>query len=84
MFITQKYKQIQIAIEVYGDQKYQGQVSRNIEEVRTWIKAGNVLPDLDLGGTRPKVTPIDPRQLDLGPRNDRGRIDPKRSSEGGA
>ena len=63
--------QASLAREVYGDRGKQYQVSRDIKAITAWIKAGNVLPDLDT--SRPKITSVDPSQLDKGPRMDRGR-----------
>jgi hypothetical protein len=44
----------------------QGTISRWLNQVRDWIKAGNILPDLsDPLETNP--TPMDPERIDLGP-----------------
>jgi hypothetical protein len=47
----------------------QGQVSRWLKEVRDWLEAGNVLPDLFTPVSRPHAQ--DPRVLEMGPRLDR-------------
>jgi hypothetical protein len=60
-----------IAKEVYGKNGKQYQVSRAIESVKEWIKAGNVLPDLT--EPKPKTYTVDPARLDRGPRKDKGR-----------
>jgi hypothetical protein len=44
----------------------QGTISRWVAQVADWIKAGNVLPDLD--APRPRVVPMDPAKLEQGPR----------------
>jgi hypothetical protein len=44
----------------------QGTVSRWVAQVANWIRAGNVLADLD--APRPKVVPMDPAKLEQGPR----------------
>jgi hypothetical protein len=47
----------------------QGTVSRWLKQVKAWLKAGNVLPDLT--PTRhPKPQPMDPERIDLGERQD--------------
>ena len=55
-----------IAKQVYGDESKQYQVSRDLKVVKKWIKAGNVLPDLD--SPRPKIYPADPAKLNRGAR----------------
>ncbi len=55
-----------IAKQVYGDESKQYQVSRDLKVVKKWIKAGNVLPDLD--SPRPKIYPVDPAKLNRGAR----------------
>jgi len=47
----------------------QGQVSKWLKEVKTWIAAGNVLPDLP-EMMRRKPAAFDPQTLELGPRQD--------------
>jgi hypothetical protein len=47
----------------------QGTVSRWLNEVRDWLEAGNVLPDLPQS-RGPKPVPIDPTQIDVGKRRD--------------
>jgi hypothetical protein len=44
----------------------QGTVSRWISWVKTWLEAGNVLPDLSQSGTQ-KPAAMDPERIDLGP-----------------
>lgn len=47
----------------------QGTVSRWIKQVKKWLQAGNILPDLS--ETRLcKPVPIDPERIDLGERQD--------------
>ena len=60
-----------IAKEVYGDPERQWQVSRVLKAVEAWIKAGNILPDLEEG--KPKMYSTDPSKLDKGPAKKRGR-----------
>ncbi len=48
----------------------QGTISRWLKQVKGWIKAGNVLPDLHQSLDK-KPTPMDPGRLDLGERMDR-------------
>ena len=57
-------KQGQIATELRTNQ---GQVSRWIKDVKVWIKAGNVLPDLEV---LKKPQSIDPTVIDMGARSD--------------
>jgi hypothetical protein len=71
LYLLKGMKQTDIAVEVYHDRDMQGQVSRDIKSVKEWVKAGNVLPDLEFG--RPKTATKDSRRLDRGPRSDRGR-----------
>lgn len=56
-------------------------VSRWLKQVKAWLEAGNVLPDLTAeSGAKPKVSPIDPAKID---RSD-GRkksIRPRRSED---
>jgi hypothetical protein len=62
---------------------YQGTVSRWLNHVKTWIEAGNVLPDITKPlNTRP--TAMDPREIDLGPRQDgrAARQRERRNSDG--
>jgi hypothetical protein len=47
----------------------QGQVSRWLNEVKDWIEAGNVLPDLT-ATPNTKPTPINPELIDMGERQD--------------
>jgi hypothetical protein len=66
MFIKgQEKTQAGIAAIVYGDRRKQGQVSRDLKKVEAWLKAGNILPDLE--GSKPKTYSTDPRNLDKGP-----------------
>jgi hypothetical protein len=44
----------------------QGTISRWVTQAAKWIKAGNILPDLD--APRPKTVTMDPRKLEQGPR----------------
>ena len=44
----------------------QGAVSRWIRQVRDWLEAGNVLPDLTANAAK-KPTTMDPERIDLGP-----------------
>lgn len=45
----------------------QPRVSRWCEQVRAWLKAGNVLPDLTAdSGANPKTVPMDPAKIDQG------------------
>ena len=67
----EKKTQKQIAAEVFGDRTKQYRVSRAIRHVELWIKAGNVLPDLN--DPKPRVISVDPRKLDAGRRGDTGR-----------
>jgi hypothetical protein len=61
----------------------QGTISRWLRQVETWIKAGNILPDLRQSSTS-KPKPMDPERIDLGrhgehrPKHQRNR----RSSDG--
>jgi hypothetical protein len=60
----------------------QGTISRWLKKVRTWLEAGNVLPDhLEVSRSTPK--PIDPERLDLGRRRDglTPRQRPRRSDD---
>jgi hypothetical protein len=42
-------------------------VSRWLKQVRSWLKAGNILPDLTADdGAKPKIKPMDPARLDRG------------------
>jgi hypothetical protein len=66
-----EWTQAKIAKEVYGDSGKQSKVSRDIKQVKTYVEAGGVLPDLTT--QRPKTHAVDPSQLDKGPRIDRGR-----------
>jgi hypothetical protein len=43
---------------------HQGTVSRNIEKVRTYVEAGNILPDLKLDRVKATVRAVKPRELD--------------------
>jgi hypothetical protein len=62
----------------------QGTISRWLNQVKRWIEAGNVLPDLTVTPDT-KPTPMDPEQIDLGERQDgrskrqRGRRNSDRS-----
>jgi hypothetical protein len=56
----------------------QGTVSRWIAEVRDWLTAGNVLPDLSPSHDR-KPTAMDPERIELGKRRD-GRAQRQRGS----
>jgi hypothetical protein len=47
----------------------QGTVSRWLTQVKAWLDAGNVLPDLTVARER-KPAPIDPERIDLGERQD--------------
>lgn len=60
-----------IGKQVYGCKGKQSQVSRDLERVKAWISAGNVLPDMD--HEKPKVFYTDPARLDRGPRRNPGR-----------
>jgi hypothetical protein len=64
-------KQTEVAPRLGVDQST---VSRWVDAVGEWVKAGNVLPD-DLAALppRPKITAMDPRMLEQGPRR-RGRV----------
>jgi hypothetical protein len=44
----------------------QGTISRWVRQTAEWIKAGNILPDLD--APRPETVTMDPRKLEQGPR----------------
>jgi hypothetical protein len=48
---------------------HQGTVSRWIDQVKSWLEAGNVLPDLSPPLNK-KPTAIDPERIDLGERQD--------------
>jgi hypothetical protein len=48
---------------------HQGTVSRWNDQVKSWLEAGNVLPDLSPPLTK-KPTAIDPERIDLGERQD--------------
>ena len=63
--------QADIALAVYGDRGKQYRVSRNLKCVEEWIKAGNVLPEMN--ASKPKMMPVDPSKLDKGPRHNAGR-----------
>ncbi len=53
----------------------QGQVSRWVNQVREWLKAGKILPDIDADNLpRPRVVPANPAKLDQGKRTDPRRI----------
>lgn len=47
----------------------QGQISRWVKLTTTWIKAGNVLPDIE--GLHAKPVSVDPKVIDMGLRQDR-------------
>jgi hypothetical protein len=55
-------------MEIIGKTVTQGQISRLLKRVTTWIEAGNVLPSLPKLNEKPR--PIDPERLDLGERQD--------------
>jgi hypothetical protein len=59
----------------WGKVVHQGTVSRWVRDVDAWLKAGNVLPDIELADNRgkPKPTPADPSRLELGRRTDHKR-----------
>ncbi|MGD0463432.1 MAG: hypothetical protein ABSB74_13190 [Tepidisphaeraceae bacterium] len=71
-------KQADVAAELNVNQ---GQVSRWVTQVAAWIKAGNVLPNLDVQGLKTKPISVDPAVIDMGERQDghakhqRGRTD---------
>ncbi len=46
----------------------QGQISRWVKQVGKWLKAGNILPDMD--GGHPKTITVDPAVLEMGERQD--------------
>lgn len=60
-----------IGKEIYGKAGQQSRVSRNKTAVEEWLANGNVLPDLE--EPKPRTIPVDPRKLDMGPRQDTGR-----------
>ena len=66
-------KQAKIAEKLtaeFGSPVSQGQVSRWIREVRQYIEAGNVLPDLDGEKLNQKPTATDPAIIEMGERED--------------
>lgn len=69
---TTGMKQRQVALEFTGMKRLpmdQGQVSKSLQRVNAWKKAGNEDPTTDLPDPR-KAVPVDPQMLDLGPRQD--------------
>src|SRR5262249_825089 len=65
-------KQEELAARMTNGLKHpisQGQVSRWLKQVRDWLKAGNVLPDLP-NALDKKPMPMDPERIDLGERQD--------------
>jgi hypothetical protein len=69
-------KQIEMAqssklMTILGRPVSQGAISRSLNAVKTWIEAGNVLPDLPVGLNN-KPLSMDPSQIDIG-RNAEGR-----------
>ncbi len=75
MYVLGEKTQKEIARLVYGNPKKQGQVSKDIRQVKKYLEAGNVLPDLDQANDV-KVVPRDPATLDQIPRSDRDRVLP--------
>lgn len=64
-------KQTEVAEELskqIGRRVYQGQVSRWLDLVRTWLKAGNVFPDLPRAANR--AASVEPAVIEMGPRGD--------------
>jgi len=55
----------------------QGTVSRWLKQVKAWLEAGNVLPDLTTTTRTRKPRPLDPEKIDLGERQD-GRANHQR------
>jgi hypothetical protein len=52
-----------------GKTVVQGTISRWLKNVRKWLKAGNVLPEMP-GRSDAKPVPMDPERIDMGPRQD--------------
>ena len=44
----------------------QGRVSRWLERVKTWVEAGNVLPDLPTAPLTGRAQTMDPKNIDMG------------------
>jgi len=60
-------KQADVATELKVNQ---GQISRWVKQVATWIAGGNVLPNLDVLGLTTKPISVDPVVIDMGKRQD--------------
>jgi hypothetical protein len=53
-------------MKLLGRKVDQGTISRMLKQVRDWIAAGNILPDLS-EALDSKPTSMDPETIDLGP-----------------